>query len=1068
MGKEKEASLFEHGNQAYFAGPNSSTAYLERRRQMIPATLLEAPANLSASGSISKSTSGQPTSRYFSFEERIRSTRSAAIGEVLTENLENLNLLLPKKFEDLLYVLQAYQNNIEWHYDLVQVSLLLPRIKDFFDWWNKRSQEGKENGIGTFTTSTATLNQEEEVLKQFPPDPVLVPLLFAILALGLQSVRTTGSEKRGGIKSNISTSSSSSSPSTSSNPFDPSLILQQSQIPSSFSKPFSSKSSSLRLIPSMSSEKQFLKISGECSEALQTSCPSNFSSAYQAPLDLIRSNLLIGIWHTSELNLQFACSAFAISTRLAHSAGLHRDPKMWKGKIDKEEAFNRRTLWFGVVFFSVFHSSRLGLPPDLRPSGFDTELPNDFKAMTSIWRKAQGFKEREMEKLRFGNRLEEDQGSSERTIPLYSKAYMEKFPLLFDLKSPSLKCFHFHLSRYKLSHCFLLQNEKLFGLKLPRHESVKVLDLVYSKWRKEVPEFLKREWLGKDSLDFMKGTERDKGKERSNSTSPIDQDQNQEDDDDEEEEDLQGLDSEYSLQLENQKSVEFLQSASLQIAYLQGTLQIHRPYLDEGGGWKEPKEAKKSLEMCINAATSLISLIEKGLRTRPPYFLSNIMVQHTFSSSSILAIHLQVQENGLLHSKSGANARQAADQETEPLKRALKKGLEVLDGFNTRKTFGNISEQAGRYAATIRELLGALPKEGAMGPGGAASEIVSRTPTMTQEDEEAWNGNFQQPQVPNSIPQNGWTIVAPASIASYYGNQPQQQPSTSHSFQQPYPFDPRPTPQSQEPIQALSPASAAWLYRPLGGIPPDRPLPPPGGGGGAKGAPARVQQEREPPMGTMDLDQLDLGLNYNSSRQLLPSQLQGQQFSQATFQKSPQISSQDQGWHTQEQQQQTLRNSSLDSDYYDPNLNSQYNSNPYQMQPTTYQSSDPKSSLQDSIQSFSESIYSSAQSDPNSASNSDWNSPHTRASTGSVENRNENSYLSNTSGEGYSSFNQAGFNSFSNQPQTIGSQSQGQFNYELNPDWEIAGDDPVNNYVQEWKLWENFCEELKNQKNENV
>lgn len=647
MGKEKEASLFAHGNEVYFAGPNSSTSYLERRRQLIPTNLLDQAAQAQQQASSSQNPiSNQPiTSRYFSFEERIRSTRSLAIGEVLEENQLNGSLKLPD-FETLLYILEAYQNNIEWHYDFQNVGLLLPRIKDFHDWWIEREEaienENQQRMDGNWNDSSSPILDEDELMKNLPPDPVLVPLLFAILAIGLQCIRTCGSKERGGNgvkeRSNENPSfPSSTSTSTTSNFSKDSrmdFLSQSKLLPNSFSKytPRSKSSPpSHRLFKNCSSEKEFLKISLECSESLQTSCPSNFSSAYQAPLDLIRSNLLIGIWHTSELNLQFACSAFAISTRLAHSAGLNRDPKMWGGKIDKIEAFNRRTLWWSVVFFSVFHSSRLGIPPDLRPNGFDTELPNDFKTKVYIWKKVDTTFQRE--KLR--EELEESANNApvytssyssstttakSKKIGLYSSNYISKFPKLYHFKPPSYESFQFHLCRYKLAHCFLLQNEKLFGLKLPRHEIVEVLDLVYTKWRKEVPDFLKKEWLGKDSIKSPSPDPTFSGGNSTTDSSP-DTDLNHHEQDSNSRGNEIKTKEELILE-ENEKDIEMFQSFFLQIGYLQGTLQIHRPYLDEGGGWKEPKEAKKSLEMCLNAACSLIWAVNGMLDKGPPHWVS--------------------------------------------------------------------------------------------------------------------------------------------------------------------------------------------------------------------------------------------------------------------------------------------------------------------------------------------------------------------------------------------------------------------------------------------------------------
>ncbi len=179
-----------------------------------------------------------------------------------------------------------------------------------------------------------------------PADPPLVPLLLVLLALTLQVKRNSPEHEGHNLRN-----------------FDPIPGVQ------------------------CSDERTLLSVAGHCIDALQIACPSAWSSAFQAPIDLIKASLLRGIWHLNELNLQFAGTCFALTTRLAHAAGLHRDPEHWSG-MRIEEAQARRNLWWNIVFYEVAHAHRIGQPPCLTHEGFDTRYPDDYDALYAMYERA--------------------------------------------------------------------------------------------------------------------------------------------------------------------------------------------------------------------------------------------------------------------------------------------------------------------------------------------------------------------------------------------------------------------------------------------------------------------------------------------------------------------------------------------------------------------------------------------------------------------------------------------------------------------------------------------------------
>ncbi len=103
------------------------------------------------------------------------------------------------------------------------------------------------------------------------------------------------------------------------------------------------------------------------------------------PIDLIKASLLRGIWHLNELNLQFAGTCFALTTRLAHAAVCIGPRALVRMRI--EEAQARRNLWWNIVFYEVAHAHRIGQPPCLTHEGRHP-YPDDYDALYAMYERA--------------------------------------------------------------------------------------------------------------------------------------------------------------------------------------------------------------------------------------------------------------------------------------------------------------------------------------------------------------------------------------------------------------------------------------------------------------------------------------------------------------------------------------------------------------------------------------------------------------------------------------------------------------------------------------------------------
>ncbi|PWN53515.1 hypothetical protein IE53DRAFT_359947 [Violaceomyces palustris] len=433
-----------------------------------------------------------------------------------------------------------------------------------------------------------------------PADPPLVPLLLVILALSLQARRTTGED------------------------------------------PVEAQRDATDPLPAFecSDEKTLLEVSGDCIDALQIACPSAWSSAFQAPIDLIKASLLRGIWHLNELNLQFAGSCFATTTRLAHAAGLHRDPAHWSG-MRIEEAQARRNLWWNVVCLEASHASRLNQPPSLSHESFDTRYPDDHLALCALYERA-GLA---------------DADPSQVILPPGATTLLPRMPTRVN--------FDYHWARFRLNHIALRHSRQLF-----RFNTSEVIDPDvsedYEKWKDELPSHLRSHFDSRGAGSLRPSPE---CMAKLKKKQPV-----------------KGV---FDPNL-NEEHQQFLQRCMLEVFYHQSIISIHRPYIDERGAWRPPDSVQKSLEICLISAETVVRIASDMLAVNPPFYVYNFCIYLLFNSGLILAIHCKLDSNSL---------------SSMALRPALNQAILELSDMSSNSRLGNVAEQAGRYAATLKEML---------------------------------------------------------------------------------------------------------------------------------------------------------------------------------------------------------------------------------------------------------------------------------------------------------------------------------------------------------------------------
>jgi hypothetical protein len=392
------------------------------------------------------------------FEMRVRCARAAAIGSVLFGTPQMyasdgsaqlysppaaVNTLKLPTAKEVGHLLDIYRTNVEWMCNVVLVDLNRGRIENFLNWYHSKP---------------ATL----------PADPPLVPLVLVILALAIQARRTIRNP--------------SSSTSTSEHRRKKQKTVDEVKTEVEEVKPGGvpgSRAQSPRdeYLDNCSSEKELLETAGACIDALQIACPSNWASAFSAPLDLVRANLLRGLWHLAELHLQFAGSCFAVTMRLAHAAALNRDARHWQS-MGKEEAQARRNMFWNVATLELLHTNRVVQPPSILPGSYDTTFPNDHEALLGLFKRAGLIEPYVVEGRR----------SSFRVAPL-SKA-----------------SFDFHLARFQLTDA-LIKGTHPGGYNKDNGD----LAEVYEEWKTNLPASLGSA-LQRNELDILGGDNSGQGK----------------------------------------------------------------------------------------------------------------------------------------------------------------------------------------------------------------------------------------------------------------------------------------------------------------------------------------------------------------------------------------------------------------------------------------------------------------------------------------------------------------------------------------------------------------------------
>ncbi|MCO5598648.1 hypothetical protein L7F22_052745 [Adiantum nelumboides] len=543
------------------------------------------------------------------FEVRVRYARAAAVGSILfgtpqigpgAEVTSQLyqplaavdSLKLPTSAE-IGPLLDTYRRHIEWMCNVVLVDLNRARFESFLNWWHSNPQT-------------------------LPADPPLIPLVLTILALAIQARRMSA-------HCTLLPSAKNRDQKRNEKHFDRDGTTNgiRAQSP---------KQQHLRIC---SSEKELLETAQRCIDVLQIACPSNWASAFSAPLDLVRASLLRGVWHMTELHLQFGGSCFATTMRLAHAASLNHDTRHWPS-MGKEESQARRNIFWNVATFEVMFSMRVIQPSMILPTSYDTKFPDDYDALVNLYR--------------YGGLVEpyivEGRRSHFRVTPVTKNS------------------FDYHSAKFKLTDILIKGQEDL------RSGDKGRLAEAHEQWKKELPKELKK------IIDH--GGSRSLGKDNH----PIKRKY-----------DIPVLYTPVDNELDTE--THFLQAAMLQMLDLSASIQIHRPQADEAGRWRAPEgQSQRSLEICIDSAQRLIWLVYSVIMRDPgpPYILYHQCVFNLFQAAIAIAI-----ESAISSSKERTTNMTTAQS-------SLQKAIELLDTVARAQNLRYVAEQAGKYAATLREM----------------------------------------------------------------------------------------------------------------------------------------------------------------------------------------------------------------------------------------------------------------------------------------------------------------------------------------------------------------------------
>lgn len=496
------------------------------------------------------------------FDIRVRCARAAAIGAVLFGTpqstasdgtaqlyspLAAINTLKLPTVKEVGPLLDTYRANVEWMCNVVIVDLNRSRIENFLNWYHSNPQT-------------------------LPADPPLIPLILVILALAIQARRTirhsSGHSERVRKKHSRKTNDQIKTEKASS--------LDDDEARPGGAPYSRAQSPHDEFIAVCSSEKELLETAGRCIDALQIACPSNWASAFSAPLDLVRANLLRGLWHLSELHLQFAGGCFAVTVRLAHAAALNRDTRHWQS-MGKEEAQARRNMFWNVASLEVLHSNRVIQPPTILPGSYDTQFPHDHEALLGLYRRA---------------------GLIEPFVVDGRRSNFRVHPI-------SRANFDFHLTRFQLTDV-LIKGGGTDGFNKDNHE----LAEGYERWKEALPESLKSV-LEKNELGVLGGElEKDLGQRNNVESDPEAQTRYLQD--------------------------ALLQMISLSTSIQIHRPQVD----ETGRWRPPEGQAQRSLELCIESAQRLIWLIWSIVTRDPgpPYVLYNFCIFYCFQAAIIIAI----------------------------------------------------------------------------------------------------------------------------------------------------------------------------------------------------------------------------------------------------------------------------------------------------------------------------------------------------------------------------------------------------------------------------------------------
>ncbi|PWN42394.1 hypothetical protein IE81DRAFT_323551 [Ceraceosorus guamensis] len=510
-----------------------------------------------------------------------------------------------------------------------------------------------------------------------PADPPLVPLVLVLLALASQARRTTGAAGS----------------------FDEGL-------------------------EDCDSEAKLLEVAGKCIDALQIGCPSNWSSAFSAPLDLVRASMLRGLYHLAELHLQFASSCFATTVRFAHAAGLHRDARHWK-TMGKEESQARRNMWYSCVMLEVLSSHRLNMPCTITADSFDTELPLDHGGLWNLYARA--------EKLQ-ASAAQHSNGAGANSA---------------SLVRPSRTNFDFHSARYDLVRLLVIHGAHPSRAESSDTTASKIAG-VLQEWRTRLPptveQFLHQDdggpLAGAGSAEELDAAEQDGGE----------------------------TDYVSAAGLVERKHTAYFQRVMLRLTRLQTTMAIHRPQFDAAGSWTTPGDAQNALSQCLDAAQRIVYLVWTFFLgdPTPPFVFYHAASHPLFQAAVVLSVQ------SALCADSDPDAA-AFRNLTRPI---IDRAVEAFDSLSSRPGLRNVAEQAARYASTLREM-DALQLQHQAAIASAEPGAKLEAPLANGASKRAAMGALSSPGIVVEGNSTGQGYPEPSTSATGYA--PLSNPSQAHS-----------------------------------------------------------------------------------------------------------------------------------------------------------------------------------------------------------------------------------------------------------------------------------------------